>query len=168
MSQSPQSISKAIEQHQRAIEQEQQSLTGAVQYPFKQAVELQQNTAQILLSGMELTGATQRMGLDLTRSMLRSYLDVVEGTLPADGGSGTRSGTTQRQPGQQRPSEYAQSYQPQGATPGSQFQGPPQPPAQNQFREPPAQNQFQVRNPPARNASSQYGQQEQEPPQQQY
>lgn len=157
MSQSPQSISKAIEQHQRAIEQEQQSLSGAVQFPFKQAVELQQNTAQILLSGMELTGATQRMGLDLTRSMLQSYLDVVEGTLPADGGSGFQQGTTQRQPQQ---SEYARGA---AMTTPSQFQqSPPQPPAQNQFQGQPSQFQ----EPPAQNPPSQYGQQEQEPPQQ--
>lgn len=37
--------------------------------------------AQIAISGLDLVGSTQRMGVDPTRSMVQSYLEMFEGAL---------------------------------------------------------------------------------------
>lgn len=141
MSSPPPTIPETIEQQQQVFEREQESITDAIQFPFRQVVELQRNAAQILLSGLELTEANQRTSMGLTRSMLQSYLRSFEGAMapnsldasgwdesvqrpPAElqGDQGTRQSYQQQMPLQQQPTHSRQS----APQPQQRAQAPPE------------------------------------------
>lgn len=159
---------RTVQQGMESIEQGQQSIAQAIQSPVKQAIDLQKDMAQILMSGLELTESTQRIGLDMTRSLSQSYLKAMEDTMKGlsqatqDGASMQGGSQQRRQPpnGREQFQQMGPVGQPPQAPPAPAAQPPPTHDYQQQFQpQPQPQPQFQY---------EQGAPQENQMPQQQY
>ncbi|MHB9286515.1 hypothetical protein ACKVMT_05690 [Halobacteriales archaeon Cl-PHB] len=65
-------------QNQQTMQDGQQPLQQAIEYPMRQAVQFQRSAAQFFMNGLEMQDWAQQQGIQFTKTLLNSYLQTVE------------------------------------------------------------------------------------------
>jgi len=110
---------------QEALEEGQQAVQQVAQFPLRQAVDWQRNSAQLLMNGLKVSQATTQQTVDITQQLMGNYLRTIESIIPTGPGMGGH----QRQQIQQGHSQQSQRGSSRQSQPRQSQLVTPQPPA---------------------------------------